>query len=158
MIETANMWGLAATHSEALATGVSALVAILLGVYGYRINRRRHRREYTLNVIAPLLTNERLFCAHCIIMAHAIDERKLDPTGLSDDERSLILQLLSYYEFLAASFFRKAVDRSTVLRQRKRSIHQTFCVAEPLIKERRDALGYDTAYIEIERLATKHCR
>ena len=143
-------------HAEALATVVSIVAALIVGYFGYRANRVRHVREYTLSVLAPLLTNERLFAAHSIVMDHVISKQQLDYAAMSGKDRELVLQLLAYYEFLAAAFLRGDFDRRTVLRQRRSSIKGAWEIAQDFIDTRRRLLGR-RVYNEIEDLVTNHC-
>ena len=144
-------------HSEALATIISVVVVAIAGVIGFKADQKRHRREYTLSVLSPLLTNDRLFKAHNIIVDHHINKKRIDYNNISEDDRVLILQLLGYYEFLAASFLRKDLDRETVLCQSRSTIRDTFAASKTFIEARRVLLGRPSAYMELEILATQHC-
>ncbi|MEJ2118761.1 MAG: hypothetical protein P8Y67_07915 [Alphaproteobacteria bacterium] len=144
-------------HSEALATIVSVVVVAIAGVIGFRADQQRHRREYTLNVISPLLTDNRLFEAHNIIIDYHVNKRRIDYNNITDENKVLILQLLGYYEFLAASFLRKDLDRETVLCQSKSSIRNTYDVVKAFIESRRVMLSRPNVYAEFELLATQYC-
>jgi hypothetical protein len=145
-------------NSAAIAILISIFPSVLLGYIGYRANRRRHIREYTLSVLAPLLTDERLFSAHNIIIDHVISNTQIDYDGMSKHERELVLQILGYYEFLAAAFLRGDLDRATVLKQRRSSFKGAYTVSQSFIERRRQLLGRKTVYDQLERFVRRHCK
>jgi hypothetical protein len=145
-------------HSEAAATLLSVLAALFAGFLGYKQNQKRHVREYTLSVLSPLLTNDRLFAAHTIITDHIIDGRQLDYSKLSKEERDLVLQILGYYEFLSAAFLRGDLDDATVLRQRRASFKGAYDAAQSFIDERRKLLRRPSVYSELKTFVETHCR
>jgi hypothetical protein len=146
-----------ATYSEAAATLISIFAALLVGFLGYRQNQKRHIREYTLSVLSPLLTNERLFGAHSIVTEHVIQQKQLDYNALSKQERELILQLLGYYEFVSAAFLRNDIDRKTVLRQRRASFKSAYGISQDFIQKRRALLRRPSVYNELQNFVERHC-
>lgn len=120
------------TNPEATATVLSILAAVIVGFFGYRQTSDRHRREYTLNVLAPLLANDRLFKTHDTVVNYRIKNLQPDYATVQANEREDILQLLGYYEFLSAAFMRGDLDRRTVLSQRKSTFRNAFETPEAL--------------------------
>jgi hypothetical protein len=145
-------------NSAAIAILISVFPSVLLGYLGYQANRRRHLREYTLSVLSPLLTDERLFAAHNIIIDHVINDTQIDYDGMSKHERELVLQILGYYEFLAAAFLRGDLDRATVLKQRRSSFKGAYTVSQSFIERRRQLLRRKTVYDQLERFVRRHCK
>jgi hypothetical protein len=145
-------------NSAAAAIIISIFPSVLLGYLGYRSNRKRHLREYTLNVLSPLLTDERLFAAHNIIIDHVINKTQIDYDSMSKGDRELVLQLLGYYEFLAAAFLRGDLDKATVLKQRRSSFKGAYTASQDFIERRRQLLGRKTVYDQLERFVRRHCK
>lgn len=147
----------ALANPEAAATALSVLAAVCAGFLGYRESRARHRREHTLSVLAPLLTNDRFFRTHHTIINHRINDTRPDYNALSDAEREDILQLLGYYEFLAASYLRRDLHRGTVLRQRRSTFRGAWDTLTPFIGVRRKLLNNNKVYCDFETFVTRHC-
>ena len=144
-------------HSEAVATILSVLAAVVAGSIQLKAHRRRHRREYTLSVLSPLLINDNLFSAHIIITDHFIKNKKIIYDEISKQDRDLVLQLLGYYEFLSAAFLRDNIDRTTLLRQRKSSFKNAYEICKLFIDRRRQLLNRPTVYSELEQFVKGYC-
>lgn len=146
------------SNPEATATVLSILTAVIAGLFGYRQNNDRHRREYTLNVLAPLLANDRLFKTHDAVVNYRIKNLQPDYATVQTNEREDILQLLGYYEFLSAAFMRGDLDRQTVLSQRKSTFRYAFETLKPFIDARRTLLSNNRVYCDFEEFVTRYCR
>lgn len=146
------------SNPEATATVLSILAAVVAGFIGYRQNNDRHRREYTLSVLVPLLANDRLFKTHDTLVNYRIKDLRPDYAKVHDHEREDILQLLGYYEFLSAAFMRGDLDRRTVLSQRKSTFRNAFETLKPFIDARRALLANNRVYCDFEQFVTRYCR
>lgn len=145
--------GFIAAHSEAVATLVSVMIALLLGVIGYRAQRRRHRREYTLTALAHSLTNPEIMAGKNVIRRLQHQRGCLDPTSITDAELDHVVNALNYYEFISNAFLKGDLDRATVLEQMAGSFLLTYDCAKPYIEQRRNDRGRSKTFRGLERMA-----
>jgi hypothetical protein len=151
------LYQFASAHPEAAATFLSVFAAVFVGFLGYRANRARHKREYTLSVLSPLLTIDSLFGAHHTVVNYRIADRQPSYEEMDEAERESILRLLGYYEFLSASFLRRDLDRGTVLRHRRSTFGGTWTTLKPFILTRRELLKNDKVYRDFELFVRDYC-
>ena len=138
---------------EAIATLVSATVAITLGFIGVRSQRRLHKREYTLEVLSHSLTNHKIMAGKNLIRRLQADEKIVDPDVLPVEEMDSIVNVLSYYEFICSAFLKGDLHKPTVIDQMAGSFLLTFDCAKQYIDRRRKERERPKTYIGLEKMA-----
>ncbi len=132
---------------------LSTTVGLALGVAGFYSQRRNHRREYTLNVLSHAIINERIRRGRNLIRRLLSAGEGVDPKKLSVDDMDVVVDCLSYYEFLSAAFLRRDLDRETVVKQLAGSFLEVYDASKAYIEERRAQRGRRQVYENIEAVA-----
>jgi hypothetical protein len=137
---------------------IATFTALLAGLLTYMHSYRRHVQEYTFDILAPLLTNDRLVEGYYFLSIYMCERRTLNHDEMTDYERALMVQTLGYYEFLSSALLTNAIDRRTVLRQRSRhSFKAMYEVSRGFIDRRRALLGRPSVYSDFQTFVERYC-
>ncbi|MEO1040855.1 MAG: hypothetical protein AAFX52_01060 [Pseudomonadota bacterium] len=132
---------------------ITAIVALILAVFGYWNNQRRHRASETLQLMMEVLRNNSFSTMSRITDDHFIRGETVDHDALDDEMFQGMTSVLANLEYLAFAYnvgtvHRKSIDRMILLR-----ILKSYWVMRPFIMEKRQADA--SYYTEIETIALK---
>lgn len=146
---------MSALSPDTIATLLAALLAIGVATVGVLTQRRIHKREHTLTVLAHLLTTDQIIDGRNVLRRLRNENALLTADTVTPAEMDRVNAALQYYEFVANAFFRGDLDRATVLDQLEGSFLLTHAVAEAHIRLSRERHGRPTLFAGIERMAER---
>ncbi|MEM0929510.1 MAG: DUF4760 domain-containing protein [Pseudomonadota bacterium] len=135
---------------------LTAVLALILAIFGYINNQRRQRRTQTLDLMLEFSRNEHLTRMARLIDARFLSGETITNDSLDEQEAEDISTLMVSLEYLAFAYNTGTVDRNSVDRMLVHRIIKTYWVTRPLILERRKAASL--YFCEIEAVATRGSR
>jgi len=127
--------GLSATGKIDL-TAASVLVAVVFGVVTIRQQQQSQRRQHTVDLITAFLNTDRLSAADAWIADRILTGRPI--TGdIPVAERSYVISMLDYYEFLAVLAQRGLVGVPLLIDLVGGSMTRCFNICRSYIEHRR---------------------
>lgn len=148
----------AGLDSEILAAGIAISGAGALAALGFWANQRREREKATLTLLMTRFSNDAIRQARALIYDRLEDRKPITKPTLSNEEYHLVMNLLSFYEFIAISYLRNRLDRKAILRFSGGSIRQAYRACETMIAERRTVLERPNMFRDLEVMAVKHLK
>lgn len=141
-----------------LFTGLSVVVAFVLGVVGYLWSRKSTIRTHTIDLLVNLSTNERLAEAN-FEMTRLINEGvAIDGYSIDDETDRYVIDILNYYEFLATAWDMDALNDEALLHIRGGAMSRAFDVSETYIVDRRESLDAPELYGKFETFVREYRR
>lgn len=131
----------------ALATPLSIIIAIILGVLTLWQDRRLARRSHTLDVLLARFSGNELSTHLRALSKWELGAKKL-PDGSKDVFE--IREALNLYEFIAAAARQGILDTPLIYETRGGAMMRTFDLFYPYIKKRREILENDKIWEHYE--------
>lgn len=140
-----------AENPEALATIIAIFAAMIVAAGGFWANQKRQREDHTVAILMERFRNDYIRHGRRVVYKMSDDGLPIVKSALTSEDYHDILNLLSFYEFLAVSYLQNRIDRKTVRRLSERSIVEVYGLCRQLIEERRKLLGRPKLFGDLER-------
>lgn len=114
------------------------------------------REAFTTQIMMTLLTNDKFTEAYAKVMRCVESNSVVSPAGLPFADDESYMALLSMLEYVSINFLSSAINRETVLRQRRSGLLRVWEVLQDYIKHKRLAWDRPAAYRSFELVVKEH--
>ena len=138
-------------YHESFATGVAAIIALCVGILGFRVNQSRMKAQNTLGLTLQMITDPDLVAGLKVIEDAFLKKQMISANSVDEDTLYSISISLSILEYLAFAYIQGTVDKKTIDTLVRHRMYKSFLVCRPIIDERRRT--YDGYFRRLEAMA-----
>jgi len=158
--------GLYGDLMQVVATLGAIAIAIVIAKREIASNKRRLKREHTVDILLQMVTNKDLVDAALFLDEHdtqttrvhgyeKTNENTFDPHGWDEDKFKRFIALLGFYEFVAIALKAGELDEEILMTQRRSRIVKTWFLIESFVLNRRSQMKREALYENFENLALR---
>jgi hypothetical protein len=142
---------------EEYSTAASILIAFAIFVFGYLERRAGNRRQRTLDFLMTIIQNEGpVHDAHIEFATWINNGRTFGDDKVSLEEDKVLIRLLDFYDLVADTAMRGAIDKEMVILHLGGRMRTTYHALANYIQARRETLDRPGLYKLFENFVTRH--